>query len=276
MSQWIGVHGINQQYLGREQILGRWRPALIAGLEWATGGRPMPDLDLAFYGSLFRKAYDDSDDKGAADPASATGLADLDEDEIADLVSALAEIAGPGEVGDAPSKLGLWLPAPLVTSVGVLERRFPGAHRIPVLRILRQVGKYLRDPDVKAQVDQITATAAANATVLIGHSLGSVVAYEYLRQHPGHSVKLLVTIGSPLGLTMVRKRLATGDPGVDRWVNVRDPSDPVTAAGNLSRWWPQSLSRRADNGTDAHSAERYLSSKAVGTALKDFLPSVGQ
>ena len=36
--------------------------------------------------------------------------------------------------------------------------------------------------------------------VLIGHSLGSVVAYEYVCRYRPPSVELLVTLGSPLGI----------------------------------------------------------------------------
>ena len=56
MSPWIGVHGIGQQYRSREEILKRWIPALTGGVEWATQRRIQPDLDLAFYGHLFRDA----------------------------------------------------------------------------------------------------------------------------------------------------------------------------------------------------------------------------
>lgn len=157
-----------------------------------------------------------------------------------------------------------------------MERRFPKGSGIYFLWTVRQVRKYLLDARLKAQVDEITAAAAAGATVLIGHSLGSVVAYEFLRQHPGHSVRLLVTLGSPLGLRMVRDRLPAGKPAVPSWVNIRDPHDPVTAAGTLSRWYPVTREPRANNAFDAHSAERYLNFKATGEALKDFLPETGK
>jgi hypothetical protein len=78
----------------------------------------------------------------------------------------------------------------------------------------------------------------------------------------------LLTLESPLGLRMVRDRLpgaelGAAELGVAHWINVRDPNDPVTAAGALDRWYPGVSDRRADNGYGAHAAERYLSSKAV-------------
>lgn len=283
MSQWVGVHGIGKEYQGRNQILDRWIPALTDGLEWATKRRRQVDLDLAYYGHLFRRADAGRPGKGSRADTDAAFLADVDEEELADLRAAVAEIVPPADLAAAEaaaavaaSKERLWVPVGVASLIGAAERRFPPTSGVLFLGTLRQVRRYLRDPSVKAEVDQITGDAAAGASVLIAHSLGSVVAYEFLRQHPGHSVKLLLTLGSPLGLRMVRDQLPPGDPGVARWVNIRSPRDPVTAAGNLRRWYPGAVGRTADNGFDAHSAERYLCCKATGLALKDYLPAAGQ
>jgi hypothetical protein len=275
---WIGVHGIGQQYLGRNQILDRWIPALTDGLEWATQRRLQPDLDLAFYGHLFRQADPQRKGKGPLSSDATAYLAGLDDAELADLTKAVQQIIAPADLAEAAarSSKGLWLPTPVQTLVGAVEQRFPPGSGILLLGTLRQVRRYLQNSQLKAEVDQITARAAGDATVLIGHSLGSVVAYEFLRQHPGHSVKLLLTLGSPLGLKMVRDRLPAGEPDAVHWVNVRDPNDPVTAAGAIHRWYPMVLDRCADNGVNAHAVERYLSFKATGEALKDFLPGACQ
>ena len=280
MSQWIGVHGIGQQYLSRREILDQWIPALSGGLEWATQRRVQPDLDLAYYGHLFREAEPARTTKGAVSSDAAADLADLadlDEAELADLTMAVEEIVTPDDLAAAAaSREKAWVPARVGTLIGAVDRRFPRASGVLVMRTLRQVRSYLRDPWLKAGVDQITAEAAAGATVLIGHSLGSVVAYEFLRRHPGHSVKLLLTLGSPLGLRMIRDRLPRGGPEVERWVNIRDRNDPVTAAGALDRWYPVVTDRLADNGRDAHKAQHYLNCKATGEALLDFLPGDSQ
>ncbi len=279
MGHLTGVHGIGKQYLGRHQILDRWTPALADGLERATGRRARrPDLDLAFYGDLFRPTAPRQSAKSPADDEAAAQVADLDAEELAELTEAVEEIATPAALADAAAKVdkGLWLPVPLQILAGAVERRFPAASGILHLGVLRQVRRYLHDLHLKAEIDQITTTAAGDATVLIGHSLGSVVAYEFLRQHPDHSVKLLVTLGSPLGLRMVRRRLPAGGLSVARWINVRDRNDPVTAAGALDRWYPDVLERPVENGADAHAAERYLDSRAVGEALIEVLPELGR
>jgi hypothetical protein len=287
MGQWVGVHGIAQQYRGREETLNEWIPALADGLEWATGRRIKPDLDIAFYGDLFRRSdFPDYEPKprtkGPLVTNSTAWLTDLDEAERAELEMAVSSIVTPADLATAAEEVsrqkavGLWLPAWAATLVGAVERRFPKGSGIYFLWAIKQVRKYVLDVEVKAKVDRITAKAAAGATVLIGHSLGSVVAYEYLRQHPGHSVRLLLTLGSPLGLKMIRDRLPASDLNVPNWVNIRDPHDPVTVAGALSQWYPVTKEPRGNGGFDPHSAGRYLNFKATGEALKYFLPEAGR
>lgn len=283
MGQLIGVHGIGQQYEGPCDILKEWKPALIDGLRAASGRRlaSEPDFDLAFYGGLFRADPDEDERaKGTDDAEPAAGLADIDAEELAELTEAVEEIVTPSDLASAEaaakSGKGLWLPVPVARLVGAVERRFPATEGVLFLRDLRQVRKYLRDSQLKTAVDQITAVAAENAAALVGHSLGSVIAYEFLRQHSGHSVRLLLTLGSPLGLGMVRDRLPAGGIGDVRWVNVRDPHDPVAAAGLLSRWYPGVSDRQAANGTKPHAVKRYLNSKACGRALLEVLPELGR
>jgi len=70
---------------------------------------------------------------------------------------------------------------------------------------------------------------------IVAHSLGSVLAYEYLfwysKNHP--NVKRLVTLGSPIGRrpvsTRIRKRLGTIAPLPIQWINVAGSLDVVTS-----------------------------------------------
>ncbi|MBN1171821.1 MAG: hypothetical protein JXA67_06565 [Micromonosporaceae bacterium] len=119
---------------------------------------------------------------------------------------------------------------------------------------------------------------AVGPRVLIGHSLGSVVAYEYVRQHRDAELPLLLTLGSPLGLRVIRGSLGALEASPDsaaegrqrapaRWVNIYDPGDPVACAGGLGSWWPHVADEQVDNGGDAHAVTRYLCTRAVGRAV---------
>jgi pimeloyl-ACP methyl ester carboxylesterase len=75
--------------------------------------------------------------------------------------------------------------------------------------------------------------------LLVAHSMGTMVAYDVLRNCPECPlVDTLVTLGSPLGIREVQDELiAEGASDVDfpaaklsRWVNVYDPLDPVCGA----------------------------------------------
>ena len=83
--------------------------------------------------------------------------------------------------------------------------------------------------------------------VVVGHSLGSVVAYEALCAHPEWPVRALVTLGSPLGIrNLIFERLVpapvigkTGKlagawPGrAQAWTNVADAADVVALTKDL-------------------------------------------
>jgi pimeloyl-ACP methyl ester carboxylesterase len=148
---------------------------------------------------------------------------------------------------------------------------------------LRQVRRYLLDPELKTKADaRVAETVGGDGRILIGHSLGSVVAVEFLRQHPGYRLDLLITLGSPLGLRAIRHLMpdpeygcAEGVPAnVGAWVNLRDLQDPVACAGSLRRWWPGIREGIVDNQKSAHSVERYLSKKETGDAVLSVAPEL--
>ncbi len=106
----------------------------------------------------------------------------------------------------------------------------------------------------------------------------------HLRQHPDRPLELFLTLGSPLGLRAVRHLLpepafGTGPGGlgqVRRWVNLRDPRDPIALAGGLASWWPVVADDNTiDNGRrDAHAATHYLSKRQTGAAALVAVPDL--
>lgn len=83
------------------------------------------------------------------------------------------------------------------------------------------------------------ARLVADKTVIISHSMGTMVAYDVLRNVPDcPPVETLFTLGSPLGIQEVQDELVAEDAErVDfpagklaRWINVFDPLDPVCGA----------------------------------------------
>jgi hypothetical protein len=268
----IGVHGKGQQQLGRNQLLNDWAPALADGIEIARGRQPMPPkFDLAFYGDLFRTSSTASDARGA----SPGGSVSLDVDEVMFFAELSEEIAGDELDAVEPGReIRARLPLPLLRFARWLDERFGVAGRVLFFGDLVQVRRFQTDRRLREAVMARVRESVdrGGPKVLVGHSLGSVVAYEALCATPGHGVNTFVTIGSPLALRSLRARLAdpnrdTLPPGIARWVNLRDPRDPVCLGGPLTAHWPDVVDVTVHNGDDPHGAQRYLNRKETGTEI---------
>lgn len=83
------------------------------------------------------------------------------------------------------------------------------------------------------------ASACSERTILVSHSMGTMVAYDVLRNCPDcPPIDTLITLGSPLGIKEVQAELeANGTRRVDfpaattrRWINIYDPFDPICGA----------------------------------------------
>ncbi|MFE7277591.1 hypothetical protein [Streptomyces sp. NPDC057623] len=284
MTAAIGIHGIGKEQLGRRQMLVDWAPALGDGLERAAG-RPvdLPPFDLVYYADVFLKACADGrKSKGPIPGLEDTGawLADPDDKTEADeLLEAVAEIVTAEDIAAsqaAPPKGYTRVPKPFQTVVRAADWRYGPGAALLFVGALRQVRRYLGDGVLKQEVDdRVDAAVPEDCRVLVGHSLGSVVAFEYLRRHGRRRLDLLVTLGSPLGLRVVRSRMPNPRYGAVRrlpagtraWVNVLDPRDPVTAGRRLADLWPGVDDRFVDNQSDAHSVTRYLGKIETGSAV---------
>ena len=161
---------------------------------------------------------------------------------------------------------------------------------------LRQVARYLRrgEPDTKGSTLDVRvrrrveqAFDPAGATLVVAHSLGTVVTLETLHAYPGE-VPLLVTLGSPIGLrTAVRARMlpqpvAVPRP-VGRWLNFWDRDDLIVGAPRLERVVRPSVhavlpvSRRVDSdGAWVHPAAKYLAQPAVAGPLVEAIETAAK
>jgi pimeloyl-ACP methyl ester carboxylesterase len=147
-------------------------------------------------------------------------------------------------------------------------------------RTLAQVTRYLTDEAVRQHaIDQVRQHLTPTTAAVIGHSLGSVIAYETVRElPPDQPLPLLITLGSPLGLSAVNRRLRQ-PPGypvaVQRWVNLADRDDVVAARPNLSTLFDTGrpvtarfeVTYTVNNGALPHRAGFYLTKTACGRPL---------
>jgi hypothetical protein len=285
MPQVLGIHGIGQQYGSGPELTRGWWEALRGGLEVA-GFRPTADglaetdVRVGFFGDLFRP-------KGAmagGDPPYTP--ADLQPGPERDLLQVWYEaaVAEDPSLGPPAGAMGPGTVAAQVMLERLLRSRsFARVAQRAFIGNLKQVTAFLATPDVKERVLQRVAEEVTPDTrVIIGHSLGSVVVYEYLARDRPPQVELLVTLGSPLGIpNLVFERLTpapTGGVGawpgaVAGWVNVADADDKVALRKQLAPLFPGPdggagvQDRLVDNGDEPHAISRYLNAEPTGAAL---------
>ncbi|MFK0254031.1 hypothetical protein [Streptomyces sp. NPDC090445] len=145
------------------------------------------------------------------------------------LAEALAQDGGPpiGGSGGPGGPEALPLPAFARTRLFrlLVKHTFKDVHAY----FFGGAGAAIRDV-VRQALDQAREGAGAGGPlVVVGHSLGSIAAYEVLAEEP-RDVDLFVTIGSPLAITEIQDVLA-GPPavpaGVAVWRNASDLRDLV-------------------------------------------------
>ncbi|MFF5576005.1 alpha/beta fold hydrolase [Streptomyces luteogriseus] len=124
-------------------------------------------------------------------------------------------------------------------------------------------------------------------TVVIAHSLGSVVALEALHEHRG-PIPLLVTLGSPIAMrTVVHSRLRPQPPAtpdcVRRWLNYWDRDDVIAPRPWLERdVLPNTVgcapeSDRVDSdGIWVHTATKYLAQASVAGPIVEAIRLAGE
>ncbi len=276
----VGVHGISQQQQGAEQLVVDWKPALVDGVRAALGHDPKrsaPTVDIGFYGDFFLPATTGGW-KGPGDlrVKDENALADLHRDEVAwfdEVADELEASEAEGDVWAATAAAKGQTKAPRVARpvarlAGWLDHKFGAAAPLLFLSDLRQVRRYQVDDDLARRIRERVAEAHHDGcSVLVGHSLGSVVAYEVACLAPPEGLRMLVTLGSPLGLKTVRRRLRSAEPPMTPWVNVLDARDAVCCGGGLAEYWAAAEDRLVDNESQPHSVTRYLGKAATGEAV---------
>ena len=162
-----------------------------------------------------------------------------------------------------------------------------------VAALFGEVARYL-DPDSPArflaQTEVANAITAANRngfTLVIAHSLGSVVTYETLHAYPQLHVEHLITLGSPLALPhAVFDRLQPAPrprgarpANTARWTNIADIGDVVAVPPRGVRDRFDGVDHDVETAihvADFHLVQHYLRTTAVAEALRHSLGEVPQ
>jgi hypothetical protein len=285
VAQIVGVHGVGQQHQGEHRLYQTWYPALLDGLARAGVSSEDVTLACAFYGDLFRPP---GQPMAVGDPWYTAD--DVEPGIEVELVTAWWAGAAQVDQGVVPPGAEVMARTPHSVQQALLalsnSRFFAGLAERALIFDLKQVRRYLTEPTVRqAAIGRVAEAVTKDTRVLVGHSLGSVVAYEALCAHrddPGWSVHTLVTLGSPLGIRrLIFDRLqpppALGSsggepqgcwPGDVAWVNIADAGDVVALVKDLRPMFGDRVEGwLIDNGATAHDIGPYLTAAETGRAI---------
>ncbi|MFN8024807.1 MAG: hypothetical protein U0W40_00175 [Acidimicrobiia bacterium] len=245
MAKIVMVHGAFNELWGPHELKSRWLPALRDGLWHHDITVDDDDVEVCFYGDLFRRAPGTEAD--AELEKSRAGIADM-----------LSNVAGGGSLdmlGQAASDAAFDRTVDMVTIMTT-------------------------QPDLRDRMRaRIEPLVDHETRVIVAHSLGTVLSYMALCNHPNWQVHTFVTMGSPLASPMMGDMLDPKPvdgvgvwPGnVERWVNVRATGDKAAAVPMAKLFGPRVEDIEIDNGHRAHDPEPYLNSIATGGAVADAL-----
>ena len=285
MARIVCVHGVGQQVRGEDSLAGEWALALRDGMRrvgCAESQLPRAgEIRCVFYGDVFRTA---GRRLAVGDPwLTAADATEFDHELLAAWWRGAAE-SDPRVVRPGARTLAR-TPGGVQAALRALSGSafFAGLADRVMLSDLQQVRRYMTDPQVRpAVLDRVAAGVGGDTRVVVGHSLGSVVAYEALCAHPEWPVRALVTLGSPLGIrNLIFDRLVPapalegaggvrgGWPGgVRSWVNVADAGDVVAMVKDLRPLFGGEVAcYLVRNGSHAHDVRPYLTAAETGAAV---------
>jgi hypothetical protein len=267
------VHGIGQQRKSAAVLHDELIEALNKGLAGIRDPMPAQDFLCSFYGDLFLPGGM----KAAGDPF-------YDARDVSEAEAALIELwwleaarTDPAVVGPSEA-VKVRVPRTIQHALDALSRStfFSGIAERAMIGDLKQVTSYL-GPLRQRIRQRVKDSITPDIRVVIGHSLRSVVAYEALAELKSSDVRVLVTMGSPLGIrNLIFDKLepppVNGQgvwPGaIEHWVNIVDMGDVVAIEKKLSRLFGERVADRVvDNGSQAHDASMYLRTRAAGEAV---------
>jgi hypothetical protein len=164
-----------------------------------------------------------------------------------------------------------------------IEQTVPGASGASIAVATNDVYQYLFNIGIRDAIEEGIRKAMQPGadTVIVGHSLGTVVAYSLLRREgksSGWKVPLYVTLGCPLGVSAIKRALAPNrhPECVGDWFNALDVRDIVALYPLDEDTFPitPSIENKIDvnNQTEnRHGISGYLNDKEVAKRIYDAL-----
>jgi hypothetical protein len=233
------VHGRSQQGLNPAELQTIWLETLRRGA--AKLNRALPNgLDVAFpfYGNKLDELAKESELPLTTDIQTKGTSTNNDflafQAEVADAIRAGAGVTDAqvnDEYGTNVTEKGPQNWAWVQAIIRAVDKHGGGMSEYAIERLMRDVYLYTTQPGVRNEIDRIVSAALDDTPcVVVGHSLGTVVAYNILRTDARLKVQAYVSVGSPLAIRAIRDKLKPigfPKPAVTGWYNAYDPKDVV-------------------------------------------------
>lgn len=278
------IHGRDQQGKDKDKLKQLWVDTLSKGLAKNNLSLP-PDINIIFpfYGDVL-----DSLTRGLGQPLDGVTTMGAENSELLSFeFEMLTELAANAAVSQeqiltfSPSTTEMGpLNWPIVQAIMKALDAHTGMGEYTIKKFTADVYAYLNYPGVRMAINTlITEELQDGPTVVVAHSLGTIIGYNILHECQ-LEVRGYVTLGSPLGLRAVTKRLSKPlkRPQCIKgsWYNAYDDGDFValnpldTIHFNIS---PKIInSAHVKNHTEnQHGIEGYLDDAKVAKQIYDAL-----
>jgi len=281
------VHGRAQEGKDHVALKKQWLDALAYGMSRANVSLPPgTTIEFPYYGDALANMVAQLSTPLGMDINAKGPNPDTEQDLRGEIILEMAAASGitdddvRKELGGQPTQKGPenweWVQAVLRAM-----DRVPGINSRFIDLVTRDVYVYLQYNAVRMTIDGIVNHAIDDdPCVVVAHSLGTVVTYNVLsRRNAVPAIPRLVTVGSPLGINGIKRKLDTPlrHPAcVLNWFNAYDDRDVVALtaldAQNFGVTPPIENKSDVQNFTDnRHGIEGYLSDPVVAKKIVELL-----
>ena len=299
MRELVLVHGRSQEGKDSIALKKEWIDTLKEGLKKSNLQLPIPESSVRFpfYGDalydLTKGVPAEEAAKivvrgpaGEVDPELQTFVAEVmaevaKEKGVSDaqIAAAAQAAAGPGAVVERGPLNWRWVQGIL----SAIDTHVPGGSSASIAKFTKDVYLYITNASFRKVINDGVRKAMTPGveSVVVGHSLGTVVSYRLLRdegQAAGWKVPVYITVGSPLAVTKIKESLKPikHPDCVGKWFNAMDPDDFVALYPLDKKHF--GINPAIENKTDVknqtdnqHGIKGYLNDKEIAKRIHDAL-----
>jgi hypothetical protein len=289
------IHGRAQEQFSQDELLQTWSESLMKSFENADITYPLTlSLTLPYYGSelIMQKDLYEKDIKAGKfqmrSPKQVDNLAEFNSEFLEEMrknagISKKQVMLEEGEETASDQYRGILNWGSTLAVVSLLDKtRFIGNWSI--MKATADVATYLIVPNAAKKLNSLFLSAIGDdPTIIIAHSLGTIIAYNVLLalKADKSNIKGLITLGSPLGVQAVKRQLypAPSYPISLKgaWVNIYDDNDIVSLHPLIDKYFrvsPSIVNYKIENtSSDRHHIAPYLSSPLVALRIMEMMNS---